>query len=164
MSTTLTSSGQVCSGKGEPPFTVMISHKLIKAKAIWALVDIKKYWCVGIEVRDPTHYSRLFRRIGPVGTYDLEAQGDRNIDQSDFEDSSMIRLEPSQVFGTMYTFSVTPKLGGLRSSDVRNLNPGKTYYIMLRPQRWRWMFEDDMEENSIIDHKRQELYEQPLTE
>ena len=97
-------------------------------------------------------------------TYDSEAQGDRNVEASDLEDTAIVRLEPDQSFGTTYDFSVVDKLAGFRHSDVHNLATSKTYYITLRPQRWRWMYEDDMLQSLTMEEKRIRIHQQPLTE
>lgn len=73
------------------------------------------------------------------------------------EDTELVRLEPSQTFGSTYTFSVVPKRKGLRSSDVWNLLAGKTYELTLRKQCWWWMFEDEMTENCDVEERREML-------
>lgn len=136
-------------------------HRCVLKGTIWALVDVYKYNCNGVQIRDPT---RNDRRIGPPGTYDSEIHGiEFDIAKADFEDTQMVRLEPGQSFGTTYTFAIFNKPTRFRGSDVDKLVIGNDYIIALRAQRWRWMFEDDMPEGSTADERRLLLFERPLT-
>jgi hypothetical protein len=71
--------------------------------------------------------------------------------------TELVRLEPDQKFSASYTFSVVPKLGGLRGSDTRMIVEGNRYEITLRKRRWRWMFEDEMRGGMSEGERREVL-------
>ena len=98
-----------------------------------------------------------FVGIGPPSTFDME---DKNLSDIELDDTELVRLEPAQSFGTSYTFSVLPKLKGLRMSDVYNLAVGHTYDITLRPQKWWWKSEDEMPSDCSVQERREILKEQ----
>ena len=136
--TAISTSAPTCSLKGEPPFTVITKYENTGSRSICALVRLYSHHGSGIEIRDP---SRNHRRIGPPSTM---IQDDFDEEAQDLEDTQLVRLEPGQTFETSYTFSVVPKLDGIRNSDVRNMVVGNTYVITLKKRRWRWVFEDEM--------------------
>ena len=154
VSTSLSTSPSTCSRGGHPPFTVQIEHKCITAQPIWALIFLDSDRCNGIEVRNPNDLDRPNRRIGPPGTSIAD-----NEDAVDLhgDDTTLIRLEPGLSFTRTYTFSVVPKVRGLRSSDIRNLETGKHYDLTLRQHQWRWMIEDDALRSGTMEGRKRIL-------
>jgi hypothetical protein len=75
----------------------------------------------------------------------------------------MMRIDPGDVFSTSYTFSVVKKMRGLIHSDVWNLQDGKQYKLTLWPQRWWWMFEDELPAGISDEQKRDILSKLQVT-
>ena len=76
-------------------------------------------------------------------------------DLLDVQDTELVWLEPGQTFSTGYTFAVTPKMSGIRPSDVHSLTAGNTYEITLQKRRWRWMFDDELPADLDNEAKRE---------
>ncbi|KAL2060152.1 hypothetical protein VTL71DRAFT_9974 [Oculimacula yallundae] len=158
ISTILTTSYPTCALSGQPAFTVTTTYECTASKPIWALVRLWADYSGGIEIRDP---QRNHRRIGGGSTLIADEWDE---DALDLEDTSLVRLEPGQKFSTQYTVSVVPKADGLRNSDIRLMVPGNTYEITIKKQRWRWMFEDEMDKEMDIEERRTILKNRDVAE
>ena len=95
--------------------------------------------------------TRRPRRVGPYYTVSSE---DFDWDAADLEESKLVRLEPGSKFSTTYIICVIPKLGGIIHSDTFSMAKGNAYWIKLRPRKWRWMFESEMEEGLSEEMRR----------
>jgi hypothetical protein len=59
----------------------------------------------------------------------------------------------------LLSFVMEEKIKGMRASDVYLMVSGKTYYIALNKLKWRWMYEDEMEEGLAEEERRNVLME-----
>ncbi len=158
VSTSIETSAPVCSRSGDPPFVVTVRYECTTSRPISALVHLNSDACNGIEIRDPARRAALdsrweHRRIGP----DTIVMNDEYYGDDTIDDAEVVRMEPGKLFERPYTFSVVPKLNGIKRSDIWGLKPGTTYELMLRKQTWRWMFEDEMLENCSSEERRELL-------
>ena len=138
VSTTISLSSPTCSIHGDPEFTVTYAHENIGTKPIWALVRLWSDYCNGFEARDPQERNRR-RGLPPTMLAD-----EWDEDALDLKDTERIHLDPGQTMSKSYTFSAGEKLDGFISSDMYKLEVGKNYVLGLRPQRWRWIFVNDL--------------------
>lgn len=159
---TLSTSPHVCSLFGEHTFTVFLDWKLDGIPSICALVKKEQGRNIGLEIRD---FARKGRRIGPTSDRmvgDEEDPNDPIIDEDLF-----VRLENSgDRFCQSYVLGTEPKRNGLVSSDTWSLVSGKDYELGLRTSKWRWLYEDDINDAFLRDEtKNTELLRQePLSE
>ena len=156
VTTNISSSASTCSRSGRPPFTVTITYECTIGATIWALYKHYAYWGNGSEIGDPRRIYR--KRIGPSHRY-LEDEADTEIDFTE-----LVRLERGEILQKLYTFDVEDDRHKFFHNDVYNLLAGNEYQLGLRRQKWWWMFESEMPENSSMDEKKQILYDQPATE
>lgn len=143
VSTALSTSDTSCSLAGDHPFTVFLDWTLAGDRPISALLTQVTGHNIGIEIRDP---ERKGRRIGPPGDWIAD-----EVESGPPEESHLVRLSkygPS--FRQSYTFSTKPKQDGLVNSDTRNLVSGKTYELTLRPSKWQWLYDDEVEDAEIL--------------
>jgi hypothetical protein len=161
VSLTLSTSTPICHESGEPAFIVTTTYKCVAVRSIWALRDPLARMCNGVQTRDP---DRKYRRIGPDPEILCEdPEYDLSPEDIIRRDTVMMRLDPGDVFSTSYTFSVVKKMRGLIHSDVWNLKDGKKYKLTLWPQRWWWMFEDELPAGSSDEQKRDILSKLQVT-
>lgn len=93
-------------------------------------------------LHDPNHPRR---KDGRIGCWGVNQDDEWDQETREFEEASLVRLEPREVFETTYTFYV--KEGQLRHSDTHYMKPGRMYWAELGERRCWWMYADEMEEN-----------------
>ena len=156
----LTTSTPTCSLSGITPFMVSLTWRAETDRPIYALVTLKEGYNIGLEIRDP---ERNGRRIGPVP--DLPPAGDDDPPNNDKE--RFVEFNRSgDSFSQVYTFATEKRRNGLVLSDTWNLKSGKVYELTLRKSRWRWMYQDEIEENMLRDQAKvvEVLRQEPYSE
>ncbi|KAL9108047.1 MAG: hypothetical protein Q9227_007153 [Pyrenula ochraceoflavens] len=156
LTTCLSTSQPICALSGDPPFTISILWTLTSLQSITALRTVDRGRPLDIEIRD---LQRNSRRIGLQSTY-------IGGDESPPEETELIHLTPGRPFRQSYTLSTETRAGGLRSSDMRGLATGFRYSTNMRKVRWRWRFDDEIDEWTRNDEGklRAMLLEKPAVE
>lgn len=155
VTTNISSSTNVCSCSGHPPFTITITYECTASTTIWALYKHYSYHGNESEIRDPR---RRYRRIGPSHRY-IENEDDTEIDFTD-----LVRLEPGETLQKIYTFDIEDDSDRLYHNDISNLVVGNEYELGIRQQKWWWMHEKVLPPNLSTHEKKRFLYEHLATE
>ena len=155
----ISTSASNCSLVGKPPFTISVEWQLDGNRAIRALKTMSSHNInIGIEIRDP---EKQDRRIGPSPD---RYEGDES--ESAPIDKMLLHLKEKEAIRQSYTLCVRPKADGLLHSDTWNLKSGKLYNLTLRPFKWRWLYEDEIDASTLGDEDRlrARLSEEPWVE
>ena len=144
----LSTSTPTCSLSSNPPFTVFLTWKLYEKRPIYALVTRESGRVIGIEFRDP---EKNGRRIGPPP--DVQ-QGD--VDNAPCNDEEIFVLLNGLEDGFLqeYTLATEVRQNGLLPSDTWNLKNGKQYEMTLRKSKWRWLYQDEVQEEVRQDEAK----------
>lgn len=144
----LSTSMPTCSLTGQPPFIVFLTWKLHEERPIYALVTREEGRVIGIEIHDP---EKNGRRIGPPP--DLP-QGDED-DAPSHDEQIFVQLNGSEdEFAQEYTLATEKRQNGLLQSDTWNLKSGKRYELTLRYAKWRWVYQDEVEDGVRRDEAK----------
>lgn len=152
----LSTSTPTCSLSGQPPFTVFLTWKLHEQRPIYALVTREEGRIIGLEFRDPEINGR---RIGPAP--DVQ-QGDEDNAPCNDEEIFVPLNGLEDDFSQEYTLATKERRNGLLHSDTWNLKSGKQYEMTLRKSMWRWVYQDEVEEEvrqdeaKVVEMLRQE--------
>ena len=144
LKTTISTSQPTCSLSGQPPFTISVLWALTTQRSIIALRTVDRGRPMDIEIRD---LQRNSRRIGLLSSWVGE-------DVDPPEQTELVRIGPDGSFLQTYTLSKEAKAGGLRGSDMQGFVTGNKYSINMRSVRWRWRFEDEIDEDIRKDESR----------
>ncbi|KAI9802278.1 MAG: hypothetical protein M1833_001784 [Piccolia ochrophora] len=139
LSATLSTSAPRCALSGEPPFTCFVNWALDGDRPICALLTQTTSSNIGLEIRDP---KRRGRRIGPPSDW----LGDEG---SPPEEIEFVRFGRGSQFLQSYVLKTEAKQDGLVNSDTWNLHSGKTYELTLRSTKWRWLYEDELNDEVL---------------
>ena len=144
----LSTSAPICATSGDPPFTVSLIWRLHSSRPIYALVLREEGRNFGLEIRDP---ERNGRRVGPPPNV---LQGDMDDAISNDEEIYVALNGLEDGFSEDYTLDTKERQGGRLPTDTRNLKSGKEYHVTLRENHWRWLYQDEVQENFRSDEAK----------
>jgi hypothetical protein len=84
------------------------------------------------------------------------------VDDLKFDDASLVRLEPRQVFEDTYTFKV--KKEQISYADTEFMKPGGKYWIDLGERNCWWMYADEMDEGLTEDEMKERFRGREIVE